>query len=136
VVGSGWWVVGVYACECMSECVGVDIVGVRENMQMARLVRIYTQTRTHAHVHIHTHTRMCAHNSLLAQQVEKWPANPVDRAISWIKARDPSLVVADLGCGEARIAATVPNTVHSFDLVARNSHGERFALCFFLLQCS
>ena len=29
-------------------------------------------------------------------------------------------MVADLGCGEARLARSVPNTVHSFDLVAAN----------------
>ena len=70
----------------------------------------------------HTIRKLLASSS----QVEKWPTNPVDRAIQWIRARDPSLVIADLGCGEARIAATVPNTVHSFDLVARNSHGTMF----------
>ena len=29
-------------------------------------------------------------------------------------------MVADLGCGEAQIAASVPQHVHSFDLVAVN----------------
>ena len=29
-------------------------------------------------------------------------------------------VVADFGCGEAQIATSVPQTVHSFDLVAVN----------------
>eukprot|EP00039_Didymoeca_costata_P008502 m.112866 g.112866 ORF g.112866 m.112866 type:complete len:373 (-) comp14107_c0_seq1:74-1192(-) len=55
-----------------------------------------------------------------AAQVEKWPVNPVSVVISWIKQHPPKLVVADLGCGEAAIASSVPNTVHSFDLVARN----------------
>lgn len=31
----------------------------------------------------------------------------------------PNAVVADFGCGDARLAESVPNTVHSFDLVAR-----------------
>jgi len=31
-------------------------------------------------------------------------------------------VVADFGCGEAKIARSVPNVVHSFDLVALNEH--------------
>ncbi|KAJ1934168.1 25S rRNA (adenine645-N1)-methyltransferase, partial [Kickxella alabastrina] len=54
-------------------------------------------------------------------QVEKWPVNPVDMFIKQLQARDP-LVVADMGCGEARLAATVGavHTVHSFDLVAYN----------------
>jgi hypothetical protein len=30
--------------------------------------------------------------------------------------------VADFGCGDAKIARSVPNVVHSFDLVALNSH--------------
>lgn len=30
------------------------------------------------------------------------------------------MVVADLGCGEAKIAKTVPHKVYSFDLVAAN----------------
>lgn len=34
--------------------------------------------------------------------------------------RSSALIVADFGCGEARIANEVPNTVHSFDLVAVN----------------
>ena len=35
---------------------------------------------------------------------------------------DKSKVVADFGCGDAKIARSVPNAVHSFDLVALNSH--------------
>lgn len=49
-----------------------------------------------------------------------WPINPLDSLIRWIQSRHPSAVVADLGCGEARLAASVSNTVHSFDLVAAN----------------
>merc|ERR1719272_2865320 len=55
-------------------------------------------------------------------QVDKWPANPVNKAIDWLKARPKSLVVADFGCGIAEVAQAVPNTVHSFDLVAHNEH--------------
>ncbi|KAJ2327808.1 25S rRNA (adenine645-N1)-methyltransferase, partial [Coemansia sp. RSA 2673] len=53
--------------------------------------------------------------------VEKWPVNPVDLFIKCLRGK-PRLVVADLGCGEARLAATVgkQHTVHSFDLVAHN----------------
>ncbi|KAJ2786813.1 hypothetical protein GGI15_001224 [Coemansia interrupta] len=54
-------------------------------------------------------------------QVEKWPVNPVDVFIKQLQQRD-RLVVADMGCGEAKLAAMVGNqhTVHSFDLVAYN----------------
>lgn len=34
--------------------------------------------------------------------------------------RPESWIVADFGCGEARLAQTIPNHVHSFDLVAAN----------------
>ena len=39
-------------------------------------------------------------------------------AIKWLKSRPPSWHVADLGCGDAALSAAVPQTVHSFDLVA------------------
>ncbi len=35
-------------------------------------------------------------------------------------------IVADFGCGEAVLSASVPNTVHSFDLKAAN---ERVTVC-------
>ncbi|KAJ1814705.1 25S rRNA (adenine645-N1)-methyltransferase, partial [Coemansia sp. RSA 2598] len=57
-----------------------------------------------------------------SSQVEKWPVNPVDMFIKQLQACKP-LVVADMGCGEAKLAATIGtiHTVHSFDLVAHNS---------------
>jgi hypothetical protein len=36
------------------------------------------------------------------------------------KFRSPKLVIADMGCGEAKISQSVPNKVFSFDLVAFN----------------
>lgn len=69
-------------------------------------------------------------------QVEKWPENPLDIIISWLKKQPYSVVVADFGCGEARLAAEVTAhrcagkkhklgsnkslNIYSFDLVARN----------------
>ncbi|KAJ2741180.1 25S rRNA (adenine645-N1)-methyltransferase [Coemansia sp. BCRC 34301] len=55
-------------------------------------------------------------------QVEKWPVNPVDMFIGYLRSMPKRLVVADLGCGAARLSATVgqQHTVHSFDLVAYN----------------
>ncbi|KAJ2722579.1 25S rRNA (adenine645-N1)-methyltransferase [Coemansia sp. Benny D115] len=54
-------------------------------------------------------------------QVEKWPVNPVDVFIKQLKSRE-RLTVADMGCGEAKLAAAIntQHTVHSFDLVAYN----------------
>lgn len=57
-----------------------------------------------------------------ATQTLKWPMNPVDRVIAYVKTLPNSCVVADFGCGEAKLAQNVPNTVHSFDLVAANEH--------------
>ncbi|KAK5868854.1 hypothetical protein PBY51_009831 [Eleginops maclovinus] len=51
-------------------------------------------------------------------QVQRWPANPVEAIISYIQQKPPSLVVADFGCGDCKIASSVKNKVHSFDLVA------------------
>lgn len=55
-------------------------------------------------------------------QVSKWPVNPLDRIIDYVKSLPSSLVIADFGCGEARLAQVVRNTVHSFDLMAPNKH--------------
>ena len=77
-------------------------------------------------------------------QVEKWPVNPLDLIIADVKKqyvnkqtdrqidtqtqftchsrRSKKAVVADFGCGNARLSQSVPNKVHSFDLVASNDH--------------
>lgn len=55
-------------------------------------------------------------------QTIKWPTNPVDRVIAYVRTLPSSYVIADFGCGEAKLAQSVPNTVHSFDLVAANEH--------------
>ncbi|XP_028416566.1 ribosomal RNA-processing protein 8-like [Dendronephthya gigantea] len=56
-----------------------------------------------------------------SSQIQKWPVNPVDTMIDWIKERSPQLIIADMGCGEAKISQSVPNKVFSFDFVAVNS---------------
>ncbi|XP_043928863.1 ribosomal RNA-processing protein 8 [Protopterus annectens] len=53
-------------------------------------------------------------------QVQRWPENPLDRIIQYIKNKPASLIVADFGCGDCRLARSVKNQVHSFDLVALN----------------
>ncbi|CAN8233186.1 unnamed protein product [Cochlearia groenlandica] len=54
------------------------------------------------------------------QQMSNWPELPVNSIINWILSRSSSLVVADFGCGDARIAKSVKNKVFSFDLVSKN----------------
>ncbi|XP_030008589.1 ribosomal RNA-processing protein 8 [Sphaeramia orbicularis] len=51
-------------------------------------------------------------------QVQRWPANPVDAIIHFIQQKPSSLVVADFGCGDCKIAQSVKNKVHSFDFAA------------------
>ncbi|XP_077307435.1 ribosomal RNA-processing protein 8 [Lithobates pipiens] len=55
-----------------------------------------------------------------SQQVQRWPVNPITEIIKYVKNRPPLLVVADFGCGDAQLARSVRNKVHSFDLVALN----------------
>lgn len=80
------------------------------------------------------------------QQLEQWPVNPLDVIISSIKkmfvyfnskkrklykfeyyiffynCRPTDNVIADFGCGEARLASSVPHKVHSFDFIALNDN--------------
>jgi len=55
-------------------------------------------------------------------QVAKWPVNPLDLIIKELKKEPKTSVFADFGCGEARLSASVPHQVHSFDLVAANEN--------------
>lgn len=60
----------------------------------------------------------CVYHKGYTAQVQRWPDNPVDKIISFIQQKPPSLVVADFGCGDCKIARSVKNKVHSFDLAA------------------
>jgi len=59
-------------------------------------------------------------------QAEQWPLDPLNTIISDCLRLDDEAVIADFGCGEARLARSVENKVHSFDLVALN---ERVTAC-------
>lgn len=54
------------------------------------------------------------------EQASNWPENPLHKIINWIKVRHPSAIIADMGCGDAELAASLKNKVHSFDMVAVN----------------
>lgn len=43
---------------------------------------------------------------------------PIDIAIAWLKKKNPRWVAADFGCGDAELGRSVPQAVHSLDLVA------------------
>ncbi|RHZ82221.1 hypothetical protein Glove_110g107 [Diversispora epigaea] len=53
--------------------------------------------------------------------VKSWPTNPVDILINYLNQKPKNWIVADLGCGEGKIAQKAPNKVLSFDLVAINN---------------
>jgi len=59
-------------------------------------------------------------------QAEQWPLDPLNTIIADCLRLDDEAVIADFGCGEARLARSVENKVHSFDLVALN---ERVTAC-------
>ncbi|CAH9113443.1 unnamed protein product [Cuscuta epithymum] len=54
------------------------------------------------------------------EQMSHWPEQPVNIIIKWLKDHDPSLVVADFGCGDARLSRNVKNKVLSIDLVSND----------------
>ena len=57
-----------------------------------------------------------------AAQVDQWPVNPLDHVIQYVRALPKDDVIADLGCGEGRLAEEVRQKVLSFDLVASKKH--------------
>ncbi|XP_067664018.1 ribosomal RNA-processing protein 8-like [Haliotis asinina] len=64
-----------------------------------------------------------------SSQVSKWPIDPLDIIIKEIniRHRTPKTVIADMGCGSARLAQSISGVkVHSFDLVSVN---ERVTAC-------
>ena len=56
------------------------------------------------------------------EQVHQWPLNPLDNLIEYVQALPPQNIIADFGCGEAKLSQSVPHTVHSFDFVAVNEY--------------
>jgi len=58
----------------------------------------------------------------LGRQAAGWPLRPVDAILGWLRGKPAAWVVADVGCGDAEIAARAPQKVLSFDLVASQPH--------------
>ena len=52
-------------------------------------------------------------------QVTSWPLNPVDFIIASLSKMDSNIVVADMGCGDAKLLKELGTKmkIHSFDLV-------------------
>jgi len=59
-----------------------------------------------------------------AQQIAKWPVNPVDLIIKALKTEETAKKIVDFGCGEAKLAKELSkdgvHQVTSYDLVAAN----------------
>ncbi|KAM8975643.1 ribosomal RNA-processing protein 8 [Pelodytes ibericus] len=85
--------------------------------------QLYTSDSDTAHNLFHNDPEaFTLYHSGFSQQVQRWPVNPIMDIIKYVKNRPASLVVADFGCGDALLARSVRNQVHSFDLVALNEH--------------
>jgi len=57
--------------------------------------------------------------------MSRWPDQPLDEIIAYIRKRSSNLTIVDMGCGDARLARTLKSThpnIYSFDLVALNEH--------------
>lgn len=65
-------------------------------------------------------TLFSAYHQGYQHQAKQWPLDPLNVIITDLLRQDSKSVIADLGCGEARLSRSVPNPVHSFDLVAVN----------------
>lgn len=59
------------------------------------------------------------YHALYREARKEWPVVPYEEMINWCKLR-PDLVIGDFGCGEAKIAELLDNTVHSFDHIGVN----------------
>ncbi|KAM4085218.1 hypothetical protein ACJW30_10G010000 [Castanea mollissima] len=54
------------------------------------------------------------------EQMSLRPEQEVNIIMKWLMGHNPSLNVADFGCGDARLAKNVQNKVFSFDLVTND----------------
>lgn len=89
---------------------------------------LYTRTGSAALELLQSDARLfSAYHAGFARQAARWPENPLDRVLRALADLPATAVVADMGCGEARLSAEARQaTVHSFDLVAAN---ERVVAC-------
>ncbi|XP_073183227.1 ribosomal RNA-processing protein 8 isoform X1 [Lepidochelys kempii] len=106
-----------------SELSGVLRARMEERLQSARFRYINEQLYTSssqeaAQLFQRDPAAFAIYHRGFARQVGRWPENPVHRIIQYLRGRPASLVVADFGCGDCKIATSVRNKVHSFDLVA------------------
>lgn len=84
--------------------------------------RLYTSTGSSSFQLLQSSPHLfAAYHAGYVKQVARWPTNPLDDVIAYLRTQRHDLVIADLGCGQARLCESVPQAgVHSFDLVAAN----------------
>lgn len=92
--------------------------------------RLYQSSSKEAFQYFQDHPEDFEHyHTGFREQTKAWPVNPVDIFIRRLEAhiknrQNRQLVVADLGCGEAKIASHFKDNpsiaIHSFDLAATN----------------
>jgi len=81
--------------------------------------QLYTQTSAQsAKMFKNDSSLFSAYHQGFQVQANVWPSDPLDTIIAACLDLPESHVVVDMGCGEARLAKTLPNLVHSFDLVS------------------
>ncbi|XP_012216101.2 ribosomal RNA-processing protein 8 isoform X1 [Linepithema humile] len=84
---------------------------------------LYKNESTKSRLHFYNEPDdFIAYHEGYKQQLKRWPVDPLDSIISSIKKMPTHIVVADFGCGEARLASSVPHKVHSFDFIALNKN--------------
>ena len=67
------------------------------------------------------------YHQVYKERILQWPTDPLDIILNKILKKLPQTsIIADFGCGEAKISASLPNKVHSFDIFALN---DRVTVC-------
>ena len=93
--------------------------------------QLYTLPSTESFAHFSAHPADYeAYHTGFRQQVQRWPSHPLDLIIAHLQSLTTPHTIVDMGCGDARIAATLlasssatpRHTIHSFDLVPHSHH--------------
>jgi len=88
--------------------------------------KLYTTTSTEAQKLFQQDPQSFhAYHQGYSSSMTRWPDQPLDEIISYIRKRSSNLIIVDMGCGDARLSRTLKSThpnIHSFDLAALNEH--------------
>ncbi|XP_036360627.1 ribosomal RNA-processing protein 8-like isoform X2 [Octopus sinensis] len=85
--------------------------------------KLYTETGQKSYIYFQSDKEAFKiYHSGFQSQVKKWPVNPLEKILDYVRQTPRSSKVVDFGCGEALLAQNVPHEVFSYDLVALNKH--------------